>query len=205
MNGIRRLFVIGSGLALTIGLTVASAGSASAYGQANWQVAFSGNFNHTSGGGGASGFWGWCDFAGGVQSGSDADCSLSNYFFGSGGASTGFLVNERIQGTAWDMEPTTFPAPGLPANDFFITAGSVTLTGPMIAKSIASGFVPPGCSVTGSTATCPIPALEALHFYSPDTGVPAAAGHFSLAQVFELLGQPVPPGTHIDIQVNQIP
>jgi hypothetical protein len=204
VNGIRRLFVVGSGLALTIGLLVAAAGSASAYGKANWQVAFSGNFNNTSGGGGSSGFWGWCDFAGGVQNGTDADCSVTNYFFSRSGASTGFLVSERIHGTAWDMEPTQFNPPPLPPLDFFITDGTVTLTGPTVLKAIAAGMVPPDCTVSGSTATCSIPVLEAAGIYGPDTGVPAAAGHYSLANILKMFGQKAPPGTHIDIQVTQI-
>jgi hypothetical protein len=205
VNGIRRLLVVGSGLALTIALTVAAAGPAGAYGKANWQVAFSGNSNNTSGGGGSSGFWGWCDFAGGVTSGTDADCSVNNYFFSGGGASTGFLVSERIHGTSWDMEPTLFNPPPLPPNDFFITDGTVTLTGPTVIKAVAAGMVPPTCTLTGSTVTCSIPVLEAAGIYAPDTGVPAVAGHYSLAKILAMFGQKAPPGTHINIQVTQIP
>jgi hypothetical protein len=205
MHGIRRFVVIGAGLALTIGMAVAGAGTASAYGQANWQAAFSGNFNHTPNGSG--GFWGWCAFSGGVSSGDEADCSLSQYFSTSGsGASGGNLIAERISGTAWDVEPSfSPPPPPFPQNDFFITAGSVTLTGPTIGSVIRSGApAPPGCSATGSTATCTIAALEALGFYVPDTGIPAAAGHFSLAQVYKMFGIPIPAGTHVDFQVTQI-
>jgi hypothetical protein len=45
---------------------------------------------------------------------------------------------------------------------------------------------------------------EAIHPYSPDTGIPAAAGHYSMAAIFEMLGIPIPPGVHTDIQVTQI-
>ncbi len=181
--------------------------SAAAYGQANWQAAFSGNFNHTPQG--SAGFWGWCAFLGGVSSGDEADCSLSDYFSsGSGsGASGGNLIAERISGTAWDVEPGVHPPPPpFPQDDFFITAGSVTLTGPSIGSVIRSGSpAPPGCTTTGSTATCTIAALESLGLYMPDTGIPAVSGHFSLAQVFEMFGIPVPPGIHVDLQVTQIP
>ncbi len=207
LNSVRRSAALGLSLLLPVAMAVMLSTAASAYGAANWQAAFSGNFNNLSGTGGSTGFWGWCDFAGGISSGNSADCSLSFYFFGIGGAngSTSFgPLTEQINGTAWDVEPTRFPVPTLPPNDFFITAGSLTFTGPVVAKAIAAGIIPPGCTVTGSTATCPIPNAEAAGIYAPDTGVPAAAGHFSLASVFELLGLTVPPGSHIDIQVTQI-
>ena len=59
MNGIRRWFFVAVASVLTAGMTVIGSPAASAYGAANWQVAFSGNFNNTTGGGGANGFWGW--------------------------------------------------------------------------------------------------------------------------------------------------
>jgi hypothetical protein len=204
MNGIRRFLIAGSGLALTVGMVLAAGSSASAYGKANWQVAFSGNFNNAAAGGGGGGFWGWCDFAGGVQSGDDADCAFSNYFFTTGGASGGFLATVQIEGTAWDVEPTTFPAPGFPPNDFFITAGSVKLTGPAVVQAIAAGIVPPACTLAGSTATCPIAVVEAAGLFSPDTGVPAAPGHYSLKNILRMLGFTLPPGSQLNIQVVQI-
>src|SRR5579864_8480809 len=124
---------IGWALLLPIATIIVLSTSASASGQANWQTAFSGNFNHTPQG--SAGFWGWCDFAGGVTAGTKADCEVTTYFSpGSGsGASAGNLIHESISGTAWDMEPSLSPPPpSLPPNDFFITAGTVTLTGPSI-------------------------------------------------------------------------
>ncbi len=110
---------------------------------------------------GSVGFWGWCAFAGstdGGLSGSSAECTLTEYFL-SNGVTGGALFHEQISGTAWDMEapivPAPFPLPpGFPPNDFFIPAGTVTLTGPTIAGIIASGPPPPGsgCTATGSTA-----------------------------------------------------
>jgi hypothetical protein len=204
MQRVRRRFALASTLLLPIAMAIVLSISASAYGPANWQAAFSGNFNNATAGGGGSGFWGWCEFAGGVLSGGDADCSTPFYFHPPGNASNGFLLNSRIHGSAWDTEATTFPslAPGV--NDFFINAGTVTLTGPNIAKALAAGFVPPGCTLGGSTLTCPIPVLEAAGLFMPDTGIPAQAGHFSLQSIAEMVGFAVPPGTHIDIQVTQI-
>lgn len=152
---------------------------AHAYGPANWQAAFSGTFVNP--GSGNSGFWGWCDFAGGTgspaTSGSAADCEVSQYF----GPSHGFQVVVSIQGTAWDEETCTF-RPCLTTSDFFITAGAVTLAGPFAVQITSSGPPPPGsgCTVKGTTATCPIPFLEAVGFYNPDTGVPTVSGHYNL-------------------------
>jgi len=191
VNWIRRYLTIGSAFAVTISTVILLSTSASAYGAANWQAAFSGNFNSP---GSSFGFWGWCDFVG-VTSGEDADCALSNYFFGARGASTGFLVAERIQGSAWDVEacsPGFCLAPD--TQDFFITDGTVVLSGPNIAQMVKANFVPPGCTVSGATATCPIPVLEGLGFYTPDTGIPAAAGHYAFSA----------PGSHIMIQVIRI-
>lgn len=200
MQKLRRFLVVVSGLAILIAAVVASSASASAYGRANWQTAFSGNFNSP---GASSGFWGWCAFFGGVTSGNDADCQVTMYF---GGASTG-TIHEAIHGTAWDTEPTLFPPPLAPAPDFFINAGSVTLTGSAVARLLGSGSPPPpGCTVSGGTVSCPIPVLEALNppIYSPDTGIPAAPGHYSLEAFGDMAGFTIPPGTHINIQVNQL-
>ena len=90
--------------------------------------------------------------------------------------------------------------PCFSSTDFHITGGTVTLTGPSVVQLVAAGQVPPGCSVTGSTATCPI-AVIGGGSNDVDTGVPAAAGHYSLTKLF---GSAVPPGAHIDIQVTQV-
>jgi hypothetical protein len=87
------------------------------------------------------------------------------------------------------------------AQDFFITAGTVTLSGPSIAQAVKAGVIPTGpglCTVAGSTATCPIWVLEAAGIYGPDTGIPAAAGHYALR------GIAGSPGSHIMVQVISI-
>ncbi len=207
---LRGVFVCGLALVITLATAIVVAPRARAYGTSNWQVAFSGNFNNKSAGGNNTGFWGWCAFIG-VSSGAEADCQFTEYIFNATGANSGALFTFKIKGTAWDMEPPLVPAPfplppGFPTKDFFITAGTVTLTGPTIAQIIASGPPPPGseCTATGSTAMCPIPVLEAVGLYSPDTGIPAGPGHFSLKSIFEFLGVPVPPGAHVDIQVTKV-
>src|SRR5260370_13334094 len=75
------------GLAVAALLGVMAAAPAAAYGQANWQVAFSGT-------GPGFGFWGWCDFAGGTTfsnglatSGTTGDCQFAEYFHQPGGFS----------------------------------------------------------------------------------------------------------------------
>jgi hypothetical protein len=55
------------------------------------------------------------------------------------------------------------------------------------------------------TLTCSIPSAEALGLYAPDTFIPASPGHYSFAKIVEMFGMEVPPGVHINIQVNQLP
>ncbi len=177
---------------------------ASAYGTANWQVGFAGT-GVLAGSGQQFGFWGWCAFAGGtasspgapVASGTDADCKVDNYFLTNTGQRLQF--QQSIQGTAWDEKTCTFP-PCLTANDFFITAGTVTLSGPLVLLLEKSGPPPPVCTTTGTVVTCPIPFLESIGFYNPDTGIPAAAGHYNLNSLlpsFGLVGQ-------FQVQVDQL-
>jgi hypothetical protein len=180
-----------------------------AYGQAQWQVAFSGNSNNSTTHV-RSGFWGWCEFGGSAadgQSGTDADCQVTTYFFNGTGANTGNLFHQSVHGTFWSLNTTTFPPlPGLPTQDFFITKGTMTLTGPLVVKFISSSGnpPPPGCALIGQSATCPLSVWEGFGLYNPDTGIPAAPGHYSFANLLEAIGMEVPPGTHINIQVNQL-
>lgn len=128
--------------------------------------------------------------------------------FNGAGASTGNLFHQSIHGTAWSMKPTTMgpPLPGLPADDFFITDGTMTITGPLVVKVIgpSGGPIPPGCTLSGQSATCPLSVFEGFGLYNPDTGVPAAPGHYSFANLLEAVGVEVPPGSHVNVQVNQI-
>jgi hypothetical protein len=195
--------------------------TAHAYGAAQWQAAFSGNFTNSTSGA-RFGFWGWCDFAGSApdgQSGTEADCQSTFYAFpGQQGANNGFLITTSVQGTAWSMMPTLMPPlPGIPPDDFFITDGTVSFTGPVftqppppnctITGQIVTCTTPTGtvsCTLIGKTLTCSVPGAEALRFYNPDTGVPAKAGHYSLANILEMVGFELPPTNHVDVQVIQL-
>ena len=184
-----------------------------AYGVPNWQVGFAGT--GILPGNGGFGFWGWCAFAGGVTSGNEADCQLSTYFHSNPGGINGEF---SIHGTAWDMQPALMPPPpgsGLPADDFFITAGTETISGQFGASiiSIAGPFLlAAGCTITGNSVTCPLslwevlpPGCAATHscIYSPDTGIPAAAGHYNLNSAFLATGPPGAVG-ELQAQVTQI-
>lgn len=74
---------LGIGLA-GIAIAAMTATPVHAYGQATWQTTFAGT--GTVPGSGGFGFWGWCDFGGGVTSGSSGDCQFAQYFHGTGGA-----------------------------------------------------------------------------------------------------------------------
>jgi hypothetical protein len=186
---------------------------AHAYGAANWQVGFAGT--GTLPGSGGFGFWGWCAFAGGVASGNDADCQLSTYFHSNPGGISGEF---SITGTSWDMQPALMPPPpgtNLPANDFFITAGTETISGQFGALIISIAgpeLLAAGCTITGNSVTCPLslwevlpPGCSATHscIYSPDTGIPAAAGHYNLNSAFIATGPPGAVG-ELQAQVTQV-
>ncbi len=68
------------GLFAAASLAIAATTPALAYGQANWQLTFSGTAP-------GYGFWGWCDLAGGTTfgaglatSGTTGDCEFAEYF-----------------------------------------------------------------------------------------------------------------------------
>jgi hypothetical protein len=192
-----------------------------AYGPAQWQATFSGTF--ATPGGNRTGFWGWCMFGGSAPDGmigTESDCQVTNYSFtANSGANTGFLLHEAIHGTAWSIAPATFPSPGLPPDNFFITDGSVSFTSQifrqppppncMISGQTVTCMTPTGpvtCMISGQTLTCSIAGATALHLYMPDTFIPAAPNHYSFAKISEnMFGMEVPPGVHINIQVNQLP
>ena len=207
-------------------LTAFSAQSAGAT-QANWQTTFSGTFNGQPKGadGGSSGFWGWCSFSGGTgspaKSGTDSNCEVSTYFHSDGG---NVGVHFKITGTAWNQElafcgpnpPGSCVPPGVTPRDFFITAGSMTITGPLasfIIDQAGPQIIAAGCAISGQTVTCDLavwsvvppgctPGISCL--YSPDTGIPAAAGHYSIAKILENFGAELPPASHVNVQVNQL-
>ncbi len=114
-------------------------------------------------------------------------------------------------GTAWDEETCTL-FPCLTATDFFITSGTMTISGPaggMIIDIAGPPLVSAGCSITGSTITCPLSVWEVVPpgctpgfncIYSPDTGIPTTAGHYNQNSLVELFGFK----GEFQIQVNQL-
>lgn len=102
----RRAALALSGAALLAGgmAAVSGASPVRAAGAANWQVAFAGTGVFPGSGG--FGFWGWCDFAGGVTSGNAGDCDFSQYFHGTGGG--GVTCQEDFNITSWDASGGTF-------------------------------------------------------------------------------------------------
>ena len=83
---VRRALLVLSAVAVLGGAALAvSATPALGYGKATWQTALTGTFNFPSTGF-SLGFWGWCDFAGGVTSGNDADCEISEYMHAPAGS-----------------------------------------------------------------------------------------------------------------------
>lgn len=96
----KRFFVACAGVAMIGALTLtglASSTRAHAYGPANWQATFSGTGVNPQFGG--FGFWGWCDFAGGVSSGNSGDCQFSQYFHQPGGQ--GLTCEVSMDITSW--------------------------------------------------------------------------------------------------------
>ncbi len=102
-------------LLLAAALAIFTAAPAFAYGKANWQIGFSGTAV-APGTGNGFGFWGWCDFAGGVTSGNDGDCQFAQYVHETGGS--GFTCHESLDVTSWDASGGTF----------VIEAATVTVT-----------------------------------------------------------------------------
>jgi hypothetical protein len=182
--------------------------AAHAHGPPDWQATFSGNCNDpTHCFGTRGGFWGWCAFGGGTgspaTSGNNADCQSEGYSHGEA-CETSLCVDAHfsVSGTAWDIEPSAFNPS---VNDFFITDGFETLSGPTIVHALASGALnlpQPPCVVSGQSITCPLSVLEAAGIYGPDTGVVATPGHMSNSICADGVSAP---GCHYNQQVTQIP
>jgi hypothetical protein len=110
------------GISATLGIFAAT--PASAYGQDTWQIGISGT-GVNPGTGFGFGFWGWCAFGGGVTSGTDGDCELSQYLHVSAGS--GFTCEESVDITSWSASTGTFVVTGT------VTVNPTSLTGPCLA------------------------------------------------------------------------
>ena len=159
---------------------------AHAYGTtAQWQAGFSGTCNvpascgPPTGGTGTFGFWGWCAFGGSDGStfpgttGTIGDCQFTQYARNDLGQPVN-PVHLAVDITGWIIAPNSF-GPGF---TFHATASAFTL------------------ECTGPSASSPAPFSGCALPPGGDTGVPAAAGHFTMSPF---------PGFHINIQVNQLP
>lgn len=158
---------------------VATASPAMAYGKANWQTTFAATAT-VPGTGNGFGFWGWCDFAGGVTSGTSGDCQVTQYSHTHTGNS--FTCHENVNLTTWSIAPS----PPAGSGDFLVT-GSLTVTPSALTDACVAIF----------PFTNP--------FFGVDTGIPGAAGHYA----FGVGGIPggVPPGTvgTYNVTVTQVP
>jgi hypothetical protein len=159
------LAVFAASLLTTAALAVATAGPASAYGKANWQVTFNGTATIPSTGNGF-GFWGWCEFSGGVVSGNDGDCEFAQYLHMPSG--TGFTCHESLDVSAWTG-----------AGGTFVITGTATVTPTSLTAQCLSLF--PGSSPFSGVDTM-IPATPG-HFRLGGLGVPGAVGEFNITVV----------------------
>jgi hypothetical protein len=166
-------------LAIVAVVLSAAPSPARAYGpDALWQIGLSFNCNNPSvclnPPFGIGGFWGWIEFD--PEGMGDATLTGCSHLSSSLGVLTGadYL---HIEITNWTIASAY---PGAPPT-FVITDGTVTFT---------------GVNTKGAPVTVPLSALGVL-----DTGVPAAAGHYSIPSLF---GFTPPPGVNFQIQVVQI-
>ena len=157
------------GLIVAVSLGVAATTPAMAYGQANWQLTFSGT-------GPGFGFWGWCDLAGATNfntaglavSGSSGDCQFAEYFHNvpglpSGTCGIGFNLTPEGGMPAWQVEPSSVTH--LP--DWFLSGTQVV--NPTKLTTICEQF--PGVSPTPT-------------FSNFDSLLPVVVGHVNASGFF---------------------
>jgi len=134
-------------------LGVAAASPAAAYGggPANWQLGFAGTATYPSTGFGF-GFWGWCQFSGGVVSGNDGDCQVAQYLHAPRGSNLPAVTcHQSVDITSWTGAGGTF----------VITGTSTTTPSSAAQLCQATGGAPPS-------------------FSGFDTMLPASPGHYSI-------------------------
>jgi hypothetical protein len=154
------LFVVGL---LAAAVVASSASPALAYGRANWQVAVNGTATFP-GTGMAFGFWGWCEFAGGVTSGNDGDCEFAQYLHGPAGS--GFTCHLSLDVSSWDGSGGTFVITGT------ASVNPTRLTEPCV------GFFPGATSFSGVDTG--IPAAAGQYHPGVSALAPGAVGEFNI-------------------------
>jgi hypothetical protein len=162
-----RRFLLRASLAGALALTIAAtlATPAFSYGKATWQTALTGTFVFPGTGTGI-GFWGWCDFAGGVTSGPDADCQIAEYFHLASGA--GWTCELSIDGS-WTQGPEVFD----PESITFHMTGRLDVHGhltPQEQNSCVGFFTTGDPTFSNSSRT----------FTDVDTFIPASPGHYAI-------------------------
>ena len=162
----RRLLLVASlaGL-LACAVVATSVTPALGYGKATWQTTLTGTFVFPASdffGLTGEGFWGWCDFAGGVTSGPAADCQIAEYMHSAAG--TGWTCQLSIDGS-WTQGPEDFD----PTSITFHTTGSLMVHGHLTTDQQAA------CAnfFTGRTD-------GSTSFSNADTFIPAAPGHYAI-------------------------
>jgi hypothetical protein len=150
-----------AGALMTAIVGAVAATPASAYGKANWQVTFSATA--TIPGSGGFGFWGWCDFAGGVTSGNSGDCQVAQYGHAPGG--NGFTCHVSIDMTSWTREGGTFVMTGR------ASANPAAVAAPCLA------LFPGSASFSGVDTGFP---AAPGHYNLGGLGVPGAVGEFNI-------------------------
>lgn len=151
-------------IASTLGV-LALASPANAYGKANWEITFSATAHLSDGT--MTGFWGWCDLAGGTNSGNTGDCQITQYVH------PGFTCHESLDLTAWTGPPGAT----------FLISGDATVV-PASLTQACVGLFPGSTSFTGANSGIPAApghySLGAAAVFGPGT-----TGPFN-AQVNEL-------------------
>jgi len=148
---------------LAVAVVASSASPALAYGKANWQVAINGTANFPSTGT-AFGFWGWCEFAGGVTSGNDGDCQFAQYFHAPAGS--GFTCHLSLNVSSWNASGGTFVITGSAA------VNPTSLTGPCL------GIFPGSADFKGVDTG--IPAAAGRYHPGVSALAPGAVGEFNI-------------------------
>ena len=179
-TGARRLLLVASVVGVLACAVVAT--SAFAYGKATWQTALTGTFTFPASdffGLTGEGFWGWCDFAGGLTSGDDADCQIAEYMHSAAGS--GWTCQLSIDGS-WTQGPEDFD----PTSITFHMTGSLLIHGHLSAGQQAACANFFTGREDGSTT-----------FTNADTFIPAAPGHYAIppSVIF-------PPGTNVVGEFN---
>jgi hypothetical protein len=151
---------------LAAAVVAASASPASAYGKANWQVAINGTGNFPGTGFGL-GFWGWCEFAGGVTSGTDGDCQFAQYVHAPAGS--GFTCHLSLMVTSWTATSGTFVITGTAA------VNPTSLTGPCLS------FFPGSANFSGVDTG--IPAAAGRYRLGTLAGAPVGEFNITVTQI----------------------